>query len=137
MKVTVFLSLGSNLNARLHNIIKAVRLLSAPSHTRMVAVSDVYETEPVGGPKGQPLYLNACVAVRTHLPPRILLKLIQKIEASLGRRRKKRWGPRTVDIDILLYSSAVIRKRYLRLPHPRMFVREFVLTPISDIIRLI
>ena len=136
MRTTVFLSLGSNLGKRLHNILEATNILSAPSCSRVVGVSRVYETAPVGGPKGQPPFLNSCVAVRTHLSPRSLLRWIQRIEAALGRRRRVRWGPRTLDIDILLYGRAVIRKRHLKVPHPRMFVRDFVLAPLSDILSL-
>ena len=136
MRTTVFLSLGSNLGERLHNILEATNILSAPSCSRMVGMSRVYETAPVGGPKGQPPFLNSCVAVRTHLSPRSLLKWIKRIEAALGRRRNMRWGPRTVDIDILLYGRALICKRHLKVPHPRMFVRDFVLAPLSDIFSL-
>lgn len=134
MKTTVFLSLGSNLGERLHNILKATKLLSAPSCSRVVGVSKVYETHPVGGQKGQPPFLNASVALRTRLSPHRLLKWLQRIEAHMGRRRKRRWEPRTLDIDILLYGQGVLRKHDLKIPHPRMFHREFVLTPLWDVV---
>ena len=96
-------------------------------------VSHVYETEPVGGPDGQGPYLNMVVEVDTDLSPTELLELCQKLEADAGRVRDEAWGPRTLDVDILFYGDVDIDTTELRIPHPRMHERRFVLQPLADI----
>lgn len=98
----------------------------------ILAVSSVWETAPIGGPP-QDDYLNAVAVIRTVLGPRPLLDRCLDIERSMGRERRERWGPRLIDLDILLYSDAVIDAPGLRVPHPRMTERRFVLAPLAEV----
>ena len=123
--------LGSNLGDRLANLDAAVRALDADEHTHVMAVSRVYETEPVGGPEQGP-YLNAVAVLETDRSPRALLALLQAIETSLGRVRGERWGPRTADLDLLLYDGPPVDEPGLVVPHPRARERGFVLVPLLD-----
>src|SRR6188472_2073782 len=124
----VYLGLGSNLGDRRRFLRDAVD--SLPS---VVAVSGVYETEPVGGPPGQDQYLNIVVSIDTDASPRQLLGLCHRLEAAAGRVRDKRWGPRTLDVDILWIDGETIDEPDLTIPHPRMFERRFVLAPLLDV----
>lgn len=99
----------------------------------MVAVSPLYETEPVGGPENQDAYLNAVVELDTTRSPRQLLELARSLEAAAGRVRGERWGPRTLDVDVLLAGSLEVDESDLVVPHPRMWERRFVLAPLSDL----
>lgn len=99
----------------------------------VVAVSPVYETEAVGGPAGQPPYLNLVVELRTSLTPRQLLELARTLEEAAGRVRAERFGPRTLDVDILLVEGLVLDEPDLVVPHPRMQERRFVLQPLADV----
>jgi len=128
---TVVLALGSNLGDRLANLQGAVDALCAAPGLDDVAVSPVYETEPVGPP--QPDYLNAVLVARTSLPPRAVLALGRAAEAALGRVRGERWGPRTVDVDVIVYGSEISDNPDLTLPHPRAHERAFVLAPWHDV----
>ncbi len=127
-----YLGIGSNLGDRLTYLQLAVDGLAAAPEVTVVAVSPVYETAPVGGPD-QPDYLNAVVAVDTRLDPHALLRLAQRIEADAHRVRKERWGPRTLDVDVLLVGDAVVDDPDLVVPHPRMFERGFVMAPLADL----
>jgi 2-amino-4-hydroxy-6-hydroxymethyldihydropteridine diphosphokinase len=98
-----------------------------------VAVSGVYETDPVGGPPGQGAYLNCVVELRTTRTPRELLALAQSAEAAAQRVREERWGPRTLDVDVLLVGEEVVDEADLVVPHPRMWERGFVLVPLADL----
>lgn len=98
----------------------------------LVAVSSLWETAPIGGPP-QDDYLNAVAVINTVLGPRPLLDHFLDIERSMGRERRERWGPRLIDLDILLYSDAVIDAPGLRVPHPRMTERRFVLAPLAEV----
>ena len=100
----------------------------------MTKVSSIYETEPVGGPH-QSKYLNGVIAINTELEPRQLLLVLQKIENQLGRQRSVKNGPRTIDLDILMYGEEKIDEPDLKVPHPRMREREFVLKPLRDIVQ--
>lgn len=122
-----FLSLGSNLGDRLDHLQTAVS--SMPD---VVAVSPVYETDPVGGPD-QGAYLNIVVELDTHLGARDLLGLCQQLETAAARVREVRWGPRTLDVDVLLVGDEVVDEPDLQVPHPRMRDRRFVLAPLRDI----
>ena len=124
------LSLGANLGDRLAALQGAVDLLAA--EVDVVAVSPVYETEPVGGVV-QPEFLNAVVLVETALAPRALLALAQRVEGVGGRVRAQRWGPRTLDVDIVAYGDVVTDDPVVTLPHPRAFQRAFVLAPWLDV----
>lgn len=128
----VYLSLGSNLGSRLDNIQKAVEKLRECEGIRVLRASKIYETEPVGN-FIQPMYYNIIVEVETELSPLELLKKIQKIEDSLGRERKERWGPRAIDIDIILYGNLILDSKELKIPHPEYTKRRFVLVPLLDL----
>lgn len=127
-----FLGLGSNIGDRLDYLQSAVNALNTHPKVRVDAVSSIYETQPVGGPE-QAAYLNMVVRAATLLSPRALLKVAQGVEADLGRERNERWGPRTIDIDILLYDQATIRRRNLEIPHPRLTQRPFALVPLMEV----
>lgn len=127
-----FLGLGSNLGDRLDHLQRAVDLIDDDSRTRVEAVSSVYETEPVGGPEQDP-YLNIALRVATRLRPRALLRMCNGVEAQLGRVRAERWGPRTIDVDILLYGDRTVRRRDLVIPHPRLAERAFALIPLMEV----
>jgi 2-amino-4-hydroxy-6-hydroxymethyldihydropteridine diphosphokinase len=131
-EVFAFLGLGSNLGDRLALLQQAVDALDADPATRVDAVSSVYETEPVGGPEQGP-FLNIAVRVATRRSPRRLLQLCQDVEQRLGRVRTERWGPRTVDVDILLYADRTVRRRDLEVPHPRLTERAFALVPLIEV----
>lgn len=127
-----FLGLGSNVGERLEHLQRAVDLLDEDPATRVDAVSSVYETEPVGGPE-QGEYLNLAVRVATRRSPRGLLRLCNRVEQRLGRVREERWGPRTIDVDVLLYGERVVRSRRLEIPHPRLAERPFALVPLIEV----
>jgi 2-amino-4-hydroxy-6-hydroxymethyldihydropteridine diphosphokinase len=130
--VTVaYLGLGANLGDRLANLQRAVDLLDTEG-IRVAASSRVWETDPVGGPD-QPEYLNAVVRVRTELEPMELLAACQRVERELGRVREVRWGPRTIDLDVLLVGDLTMESPALTLPHPRMLERAFVLLPLLEL----
>ena len=124
----VFLGLGSNVGDRWRFLREAVA--SLPD---VVAVSPVYETDPVGGPSGQGPYLNCVVELATALPPRQLLGICHRLETAADRVRHERWGPRTLDIDILLVDGVALADPDLEIPHPRMRERRFVLEPLRDL----
>ncbi|MBP5417890.1 MAG: 2-amino-4-hydroxy-6-hydroxymethyldihydropteridine diphosphokinase [Clostridiales bacterium] len=125
-----YLSLGSNMGDRINNLSRAVALLHRPLEgTRVEQVSPVFETAPVGF-KEQDDFLNICVKIETDLEPLALLSLCQKIEETLHRVRTVRWGPRTIDVDILTYDDFQITSQHLTIPHPRMYDRGFVQVPL-------
>src|SRR4030095_2530023 len=99
----------------------------------VVAVSGVYETSPVGGPPGQDPYLNLVVAIETDLSARQLLGMCHRLESAAGRVRAERWGPRTLDVDILWIDGETVHEADLEIPHPRMRARRFVMVPLADI----
>ena len=129
---TAYLSLGSNLGNREETLRKAVRQLAAADGVKTLAVSSLYETEP-WGKKDQPSFLNIAVSQQTTLSPEELLALAQAVETELGRMRHERWGPRTVDVDILYIEGVERKTPTLTLPHPYMTERAFVLVPLADI----
>jgi 2-amino-4-hydroxy-6-hydroxymethyldihydropteridine diphosphokinase len=126
--VRAYLGLGSNLGDRRAHLRAAVAALPD-----VVAVSPVYETDPVGGPPGQGPYLNLVVALETDRSPRQLLDLAHNLEDAAGRVRKERDGPRTLDVDVLLVGDLCIDEPDLIVPHPRMWQRRFVLAPLGDL----
>lgn len=128
---TVYLSLGSNVGDRLGNLRRAMQLFCGEG-IALRCTSSIYETEPVDNPN-QDWFLNCVAEVRTALEPLALLHRLQEIEAQLGRKRKIPKGPRTIDIDILLYGDLVRQSEELTLPHPRMLQRRFVLEPLAEI----
>ncbi|OGR87041.1 MAG: 2-amino-4-hydroxy-6-hydroxymethyldihydropteridine diphosphokinase [Elusimicrobia bacterium RIFCSPLOWO2_01_FULL_60_11] len=126
----VYIGMGSNIGDRRKNIERALFLLSQ-SGIAIVKRSSCYETAPVG-PR-QRDFLNAAALCRTSLPPQKLLSMLRSVERRLGRVRRKKWGPRTIDLDILFYGKRRIRTRNLTLPHPRFAERKFVLWPLREI----
>ena len=129
----VLLSIGSNLGDRHATLNDTWHALGQMDNIEAVRVSPFYETEPVGGPSGQPKYINAAGIIRTSLPPMELLEILQRIEADFGRIRTERWGARTLDIDILLYENRVVELPKLTIPHVEMLCRQFVLEPAKDV----
>ncbi|MGG2197266.1 MULTISPECIES: 2-amino-4-hydroxy-6-hydroxymethyldihydropteridine diphosphokinase [Paenibacillus] len=127
-----YLGLGSNIGDREHYLLEAVRLLT--EHPQIVAAgcSGLYETEPVGYVE-QEAFLNMVVAVSTTLSPEALFHEMLRVEHELGRKREIRWGPRTIDLDLLLFGDRVQNRPDLILPHPRMMERAFVLVPLVDV----
>lgn len=132
MTARAYLGLGSNLGDRVAYLQSAVDALDAAPGVRVVGVSGVYETVPLGGPP-QGAFLNAVVAVDTDLAPRALLALCHVVEDAAERVREERWGPRTLDVDVLLYDDVEVDGGGLTIPHPRMSERGFVLAPLSDL----
>ena len=131
MPVSAYLALGSNLGDRLETLQRAVDLMDARPGIDVVRSSRVYETEPVGPP--QPAFLNAVVEVRTDLEPHELLRETQAVEDELGRVRAERWGPRTIDVDVLTFDERTVDEPELVVPHPRMHERGFVLVPLGEL----
>ena len=127
-----YLGLGSNLGDRLANLQRALELLAAQPGIRVLRCSRVYETDPVGGPP-QPDFLNAVVEVQTSFTPGELLAACRAAEEALARVRDERWGPRTIDIDILTFGDVVVDEPDLTVPHPRMHERGFVLAPLLEL----
>ena len=129
----VFLSLGSNLGDKLENLSSAIKYINNLIDTKVIRVSDFYETEPFEVPQKQDNYINCCLKIETNLSPEMLMGACLGIESALGRKRNYRFCPRTIDIDILLYGNEHIHQKNLTIPHPRMFERAFVLVPLHDI----
>ncbi len=127
---TVYLGLGSNLGDRQANLSAA--LAQIEPDIRVKAVSSLYETDPVG-PQGQSAYYNAACRAVTYLAPRALLERVKAVEQALGRKAGPRWGPRLIDIDILLYGDESIGEEGLRIPHPELPKRAFVLAPLVEV----
>lgn len=130
--MTAFLGLGSNLGKREEMLREALERLNRREGIQIDRVSDIYETDPVGY-TDQPPFLNLVCKIRTALSPHELLDTVLEIERELGRERLIRWGPRTVDIDVLLYGSEHIDTPDLSVPHPRLMERAFVLVPLADV----
>ena len=125
--------LGANLGNPLAALQSAALGIAALPETRWVAASSVYRSAPVG-PPGQPDYLNACLRIETHLAPLALLDRLQALEARAGRVRDRHWGPRTLDLDLLLHGESGLDTERLTLPHPRIQERNFVLQPLIDVL---
>jgi len=129
----VYIGLGSNLGDREATIRRAVELLEAAAGLEVVAVSSLSETDPVGY-EDQPRFLNGAAALRTELAPRALLEQLQDVERQLGRDRSgPRFGPRTIDLDLLLYGEETVDEPDLQVPHPRLADRRFVLEPLAEL----
>jgi len=127
------IALGSNLGDRLDNLRAGVAGIERADGIDVVAVSPLYETAPVGGPDDQGPYLNAALAARTTLGAADVLALLHRIEAGRERERTVHWGPRTLDLDLLVHGDLVVDGDELEVPHPRMHERRFVLVPVCDI----
>lgn len=132
MNNTAYIALGSNIGKKETYLKEAVKKLHEHPEVQVELISSIYETTPVGY-ENQDDFLNMAVKITTSLRPEELLSLTQKIEQELGRTREVRWGPRTADLDILLYNRENIETEQLIVPHPRMYERLFVLVPMSEI----
>lgn len=130
---TAYIALGSNLGDRRDYLDRALQALQEHSRIEVTQVSSFHETAPVGGPPGQPNFLNAAAELKTDLSPRELLDVILEVERNLGRVRRERQGARTIDLDLLLYEDQVIQEPGLTVPHPAMHERWFVLKPLAEI----
>ena len=129
---TAFVGIGSNLGDRETHLRTAIDLLGAEEGIEVVAVSRLRETEPVG-PVEQGPFLNGALQVTTDLPPRQLLERLLAVEQRLGRVRAERFGPRTIDLDLLVYGDEVVEEPGLTLPHPRLHERRFALEPLAEL----
>ena len=127
-----YVGLGANIGPREVTLLRAVDLLAEADDVEVLAVSQLRETDPVGI-VDQPRFLNGAVRIDTSLPPRELLELLLGIEQSLGRVREERWGPRTVDLDLLVYGDLTVDEPGLRVPHPRLHERRFALEPLAEL----
>jgi len=128
----VYVGLGSNLGNRRENLVNAINRIDANAGIQVKDKSGFFETTPVGGPP-QPDYVNCAIELETEIEPQTLLKEFNKIERELGRKPGVRWGPRIVDLDILLYGDRIVNDHNLKIPHERMHERAFVLEPLCDI----
>jgi 2-amino-4-hydroxy-6-hydroxymethyldihydropteridine diphosphokinase len=129
--INVYLSLGSNVGNRREQIVTATALISKRIG-KVAKYSHFYETQPWGNTDQEP-YVNQVIMINTYLDPRAMLEEIAKIEREMGRERKEKWGPRTLDIDILFYGKRVIRDKGLEIPHPQLHKRAFVLVPMMEL----
>ncbi len=129
-----YLGLGSNLGNRRQNIEEAIHRINLIGQTKVLKRCAFMQTSPVGGPANQLRFLNTALKINTRLKPLALLKALKKIEKGLGRRSCVRNGPRTIDLDILLYADKRIKSKELIIPHPRMFKRDFVIRPLRELI---
>ncbi|MBX3236260.1 MAG: 2-amino-4-hydroxy-6-hydroxymethyldihydropteridine diphosphokinase [Nitrospiraceae bacterium] len=132
---TAFIGFGSNLGDRVDFCNRAVTLLSLLPHSRLEAVSSLYETEPVddGAAPGPGWFLNGAAQVATDITPQSLLEVCREIERALGRDPENRSGPRTLDLDLLLYEDRILNEPGLTIPHPRLHLRRFVLEPLVEL----
>ena len=129
---TAYIGLGSNLGEPLDQIRQALQELAQLPDTRMLRHSSLYRSDPVG-PPGQPDYINAVALLKTRLTPLQLLDVLQALEQTHQRVRRQHWGPRTLDLDILLYAQVHCNEARLTLPHPYLYARSFVLAPLAEI----
>ena len=125
------IALGGNLGNSEQILSAAIEVIDSAAHTVVIARSHFYKTAAVGPP--QPDYLNACITISTRLSPRALLHQLLAIESQFGRVRKEKWGPRSLDLDLLLYGDRIIEAPLLSVPHPRLHERPFVLVPLMDV----
>ena len=127
-----YIGIGSNLGDALDNCRRAIQAISSDKNNQLLKCSPFYRTEPVGK-KDQPWFVNGVVAVKTLLIPRDFLTFILSIEKKMGREQRERWGPRVIDLDLLLYNKQILNEAGLQIPHPRLHERRFVLIPLRDI----
>lgn len=128
----VLISLGSNVGNRRENINKAIDMLAEYKEIQVTEISSYYETEPIGY-VDQEKFINAVLSLETSYTPWKLLRLLQNIEQALKRKRSVRWGPRTIDLDIIFFGDLIIESKDLTVPHPRLTERAFVLIPLVEI----
>lgn len=127
-----YIGFGSNIGDRLAHIQNAIHALSKTEEISLQKISSVYKTDPVGY-EAQAEFLNGVAAIQTSLPPLSLLHILKNIETAIGRRHRIRWGPREIDLDILIYGDLCLKTEKLVIPHPEMHRRRFVLAPLAEI----
>lgn len=128
----VYVGIGSNVGDRKENFLEALARLTKLPDTKMIKESSLYESEPLGDAKDW--YVNGAIQIETRFKPETLLLKFKNIERAMGRKKvKKRWGSRIIDLDILLYDGLILKKKKLRIPHPEIQNRKFVLVPLSEI----
>ncbi len=127
----VFIGIGSNIGRRRGNCLRAMEALDDAPELKLIQSSPFYETAPWGLP-GQRAFVNAVLEVRSKIGPMALLMLLKGLERDLGRERGRRWGPRVIDLDILFFGRRIIDEPRLRVPHPRLHERAFVMVPLGD-----
>ena len=128
----VYIGIGSNIGNKKENFLEALSRVAKLPDTKIVKESSLYESEPIGDAKEW--YVNGAIEIETKFKPDMLLKKFKNIERAMGRKKvKKRWGARIIDLDILLYDAAIVKKKNLRIPHPEMSSRKFVLLPLGEI----
>lgn len=132
--ITCYLGIGSNLGDRRKNIKLALTKIKILKDTKVIKVSKIIETKAMGGPPDQGKFLNATLKIKTNLSALALLKNLKKIEKDLGRTKTVRYGPRTIDLDILFYTDKIINRKELKIPHPKVFERKFVIKPLLEIL---
>jgi 2-amino-4-hydroxy-6-hydroxymethyldihydropteridine diphosphokinase len=128
---TVYIGIGSNLGDREKNCLHAIKLLQKKGIT-VTKRSSLYETEP-WGLKDQPYFINMAIEIETALEPKELLRILKDIEREIGRKESSKWGPRIIDLDILLFDNIIVNEDNLKIPHPLMHERDFVLKPLCEI----
>jgi 2-amino-4-hydroxy-6-hydroxymethyldihydropteridine diphosphokinase len=131
--ITAYIALGANLGDRAGSIGAAIGMLRDTPGVRVVRISSLLENRAVGGPVDSPAFLNGVAKIETTLPPEGLLDRLLAIESQLGRVRRQRWEPRTIDLDLVLYGDVVMETDRLTIPHPLMHERRFVLEPLAEI----
>jgi 2-amino-4-hydroxy-6-hydroxymethyldihydropteridine diphosphokinase len=132
LPVTAYIALGSNIGECEKNIDNAIDLLDQTEGVSVTKISKKIKTPPIG-PQDQPDFINNAIEIKTTLPPQQLLRQCKEIELKLGRRKIRKWGERTIDLDIIFYSDKIINEDDLKIPHPEMEKRDFVLIPLAEI----
>ena len=132
MSNMAYIGIGSNIGSPLKNCQRSIALLEEHARIKVIARSSFYETEPVG-PRDQSWFVNAVAEISTDMEPILLLDTLLAIEIAMGRIRNEKWGPRKIDLDILLYGKSVINNDRLKIPHPEMIKRRFVLAPLAEL----
>ena len=130
--VVAYIGLGSNLNDPKAQIKQAFKALKSLPDSRLGKCSPLYRSVPMG-PQDQPQFINAVAQLYTRLPPLLLLENLQRLELAQGRHRGRHWGPRSLDLDILLYNNLILNSEQLTIPHSGLYLRNFVLYPLADI----
>jgi 2-amino-4-hydroxy-6-hydroxymethyldihydropteridine diphosphokinase len=132
MSNMAYIGIGSNLGSAITNCRHAIALLTGHPKIKVISLSSFYETQPVG-PQDQNWFVNAVLEIKTDLAPLALLDTLLAIEIEMGRIREEKWGPRIIDLDILLYGNLTLNNSRLEIPHPEMIYRRFVLAPLAEL----
>ncbi len=128
----VYIGIGSNLGKKKENFLEALSRIAKIPNTKIIKESSFYESEPLG--ESKEWYVNGVIELETELKPELLLQKLRNIERAMGRKKnRKRWGARVIDLDILMFNNAILEKKNLKIPHPEMHKRKFVLVPLSEI----